>query len=402
MPLTMFLTVAAVLFYFAFEAENPRRKALFLVFFGVAVGCAFLTKGFLVFAVLCAAIVPFMLWERRTGKLLRLAWLPLLTMALVALPWCLMIHRREPDFWPQFFWEQHCAGSSAGGRSMASRRGSSFHGSSAAFCRGRRSRRRRSSASGRKSASDPLVRFALCWLAFPFLFFSICQRQAAHVHPALLSAAGAAGRRGAAAVLRSRAAQGVRRGRVGHHSPARCGHRGDHRDQRDRRNASVRAARGGAAIPLPAERTMEMAAAHFGAGRLGRAMVLGGSAAPCGEPAGAALRGAVPFHDGGELRGPASRAGLLRAGGVPRARFRARRARRAAPCALRHNSRRRMALQTRGRHPVRLRRRVRVRHHPLGRQESRGRTGRFRLVRGTIPADEAGNGLMEKDVLSRP
>ena len=79
---------------------------LCLLFFGVAAGCAFLTKGFLAFAFLFAAGVPFMLWERRTGKLLRLAWLPLLTMALVALPWCVMIHRREPDFWPQFFWEQ--------------------------------------------------------------------------------------------------------------------------------------------------------------------------------------------------------------------------------------------------------------------------------------------------------
>jgi 4-amino-4-deoxy-L-arabinose transferase len=174
MPLTMFLTVAAVLFYFAFEAENPRRKVLCLLFFGVAVGCAFLTKGFLVFAFLCAAGVPFMLWERRTGKLLRLAWLPLLTMALVALPWCVMIHQREPDFWSQFFWEQHVR-RFWGGRAQHAEPfwffipwivggvlpWTAF--APAAII-----------GLGKEKLKDPLIRFALCWLVFPFLFFSIC------------------------------------------------------------------------------------------------------------------------------------------------------------------------------------------------------------------------------------
>ena len=200
MPLTMFLTVAAVLFYFAFEAENPRSKALYLLFFGVAVACAFLTKGFLVFAVLFAAAVPFMLWERKTGKLLRLAWLPLLTMALVALPWCLMIHRREPDFWPQFFWEQHWRRFWGGGHAQHAEprwffipwiiggalpwtalapaaiigllknrpplASSNSCASRAAVCA--------ADVLGKEKRSDPLVRFAICWLVFPFLFFSLC------------------------------------------------------------------------------------------------------------------------------------------------------------------------------------------------------------------------------------
>ncbi|MGD0999338.1 MAG: phospholipid carrier-dependent glycosyltransferase [Candidatus Brocadiia bacterium] len=174
MPLTMFLTAAAVLFYFAFETENPRRKVLCLLFFGVAVGCAFLTKGFLVFAFLCAAGVPFMLWERRTGKLLRLAWLPLLTMALVALPWCLMIHRREPDFWSQFFWEQHWRRFWSGRAQHAQPAWFFIPWIVAGILPWTALAPAAIIGLGKEKLKDPLIRFALCWLVFPFLFFSVC------------------------------------------------------------------------------------------------------------------------------------------------------------------------------------------------------------------------------------
>jgi 4-amino-4-deoxy-L-arabinose transferase len=175
MPLTMFLTVAAVLFYFAFEAEDPDRKAVYLLFFGIAAGCAFLTKGFLVFAFLGAAIAPFMLWERRTGKLLRLAWLPLLTSVLVVLPWCVMIHSREPDFWRQFFWEQHWR-RFFGGRAQ--------HAEPLWFfvpwlLAGALPWTPLAPAAiiglGKEKRGGSLIRFALCWLVFPFLFFSVCK-----------------------------------------------------------------------------------------------------------------------------------------------------------------------------------------------------------------------------------
>ncbi len=174
MPLTMFLTVAAVLFYFAFETENPRRKVLWLLLFGVAAGCAFLTKGFLVFAFLFAACVPFMLWERRTGKLLRLAWLPLLTMALVALPWCLTIYRREPDFWPQFFWEQHWRRFWSGHAQHAQPFWFFIPWIVAGFLPWTALAPAAIFGFAKEKLKDPLIRFALCWLVFPFLFFSIC------------------------------------------------------------------------------------------------------------------------------------------------------------------------------------------------------------------------------------
>jgi len=194
MPLTMFLSVALVLFYCAWEAGDSRRKALFLALCGAALGCAFLTKGFLAFAVPASVVVPFMLWERRTGKLLRFAWVPALTAVMVALPWSVMIALREPDFWRQFFWQEHV------------RRFFSGHAQHAeplwfflpfllagalpwtlfapAAATGLKNLLGARTTHGKKLPNDrqflegemleqPLIRFAICWLLFPFLLFSL-------------------------------------------------------------------------------------------------------------------------------------------------------------------------------------------------------------------------------------
>jgi 4-amino-4-deoxy-L-arabinose transferase len=39
--------------------------------------------------------------------LLTTPWVPIATAALVVLPWAIMIHLREPDFWRYFFWVEH-------------------------------------------------------------------------------------------------------------------------------------------------------------------------------------------------------------------------------------------------------------------------------------------------------
>ena len=38
-------------------------------------------------------------WQHRYFDLFRMSWLPILTAALVALPWSILIQLREPDFW---------------------------------------------------------------------------------------------------------------------------------------------------------------------------------------------------------------------------------------------------------------------------------------------------------------
>ena len=174
--LSMFLTGAMASFFFAYREERFLKKVAFLALLGLFCGLAFLIKGFLAFAVPFVTIVPFMLWERRFKELIKISWVPLLTVLIVTLPWCVMIHLRESDFWNYFFWTEHIkrfispiAGQhpkpfwyfipvlAGGALPWIFLLPSIFSGSKSVIRR-----------------KDPLVRFAICWLLFPFLFFSAC------------------------------------------------------------------------------------------------------------------------------------------------------------------------------------------------------------------------------------
>ena len=173
--LSMLLTGAMVSFFFAHMAEDVRRKGLFLALMGVFCGLAFLTKGFLAFAVPVLAVGPFLLWEGRFKDLLRVPWIPLMTAFLIVLPWSLMIHFREGDFWNYFFWTEHVA------RFLDPVRGQHpkppwyflpvLVGGALPWVI-------QSPAAIpmvlKFAIKKPLIRFAICWFLFPFLFFSVC------------------------------------------------------------------------------------------------------------------------------------------------------------------------------------------------------------------------------------
>lgn len=104
---SMFVTGTIVTVFLAYSEQHPFKKLLLLILAGIFCGLAFLTKGFLVFALLTGIIVPFVIWERRLKEALPLILAPLVVAVLVALPWGISIHRREPDFWNYFFWIEH-------------------------------------------------------------------------------------------------------------------------------------------------------------------------------------------------------------------------------------------------------------------------------------------------------
>ena len=107
-PLTLFLTATLVLFFLATEAQaGSSRERSFLFCAGLLAGCAFLTKGFLAFVVPVLAVAPYLLLQRRWTDLFRMLVLPVIGALLVSLPWVLLIHQREPDFWNYFFWHEH-------------------------------------------------------------------------------------------------------------------------------------------------------------------------------------------------------------------------------------------------------------------------------------------------------
>ncbi|MFH1629635.1 MAG: phospholipid carrier-dependent glycosyltransferase [Pseudomonadota bacterium] len=174
--LSMFLTGAMASFFFAHKETIPSKRVAFLALFGLFCGLAFLMKGFLAFAVPFITILPFMFWERRFKHLIKISWIPILVVLLVTLPWCIMIHLRESDFWNYFFWTEHIKRfiSPVPGQHpkpfwyfLPVLAGGAFPWLflfPAIFPETKEAVRRK----------DPLVRFAICWFLFPFLFFSAC------------------------------------------------------------------------------------------------------------------------------------------------------------------------------------------------------------------------------------
>lgn len=172
--LSLFVTAAIIALYFALQQTSPGRRILLFALTGVACGLAFLTKGFLALAIPILVMVPFSLWQRQFRTVLRTGWIVLVSAILVVLPWTILIHRREPDYWHYFFWIEHVD------RFLSPRGGqhpepfwyyvpvllggampwTPLLGPIVAGLR-------------HVGRGHPMVRLALCWFVLPFVFFSI-------------------------------------------------------------------------------------------------------------------------------------------------------------------------------------------------------------------------------------
>ncbi len=170
--LSLFVTAAMFSFFFVYMEDNPGRKMKVLAVFGAFCGFAFLTKGFLAFAVPVVAIAPFMIWEKRWKNLFAIAPIPIAAAVLVSLPWALAIHFKEGDFWHYFFWIEHIKRFTA----QDAQHSAPFWFFIPGLLGGALPWTALFPAfiSGLKETSfkHPLNRFALCWFVFPFLFFS--------------------------------------------------------------------------------------------------------------------------------------------------------------------------------------------------------------------------------------
>jgi len=105
--LNLWLTLAIGFFYWAYIETDSNRRTIKLLLVGLCCGLAFLTKGFLAFAVPAVVALAFIVWRLEWSRLLSFVWLPAVAAVLVALPWAIMIHRQESDFWHYFFWVEH-------------------------------------------------------------------------------------------------------------------------------------------------------------------------------------------------------------------------------------------------------------------------------------------------------
>lgn len=177
-PLTLFLTATLILFFKASEEQpGSSKERLFLLSAGLLAGFAFLTKGFLAFAIPVLVVAPYLLWQRRWFDLLRMLVLPVLGALVVSLPWALLIHQREPDFWNYFFWYEHVHRF----LSEKAQHAEPFYYFllvlpamfmpwtmllPAAITGAMRNREKQTGAKKR------LLAFCFCWFLFPFLFFT--------------------------------------------------------------------------------------------------------------------------------------------------------------------------------------------------------------------------------------
>jgi 4-amino-4-deoxy-L-arabinose transferase len=107
-PLNFFLTGTLIAFFCASEHKKwGHAKIGYLVMAGAFCGGAFLTKGFLAFAFPGCIILTFLLWQKRWKSIFTLPWIPLVLVLLTAAPWAIMIYQRDGDFWNYFFWVEH-------------------------------------------------------------------------------------------------------------------------------------------------------------------------------------------------------------------------------------------------------------------------------------------------------
>ena len=192
MFLTLFVTGTSASFFLAAQDDTGRgRRVLLLLLCGVCCGLAFLTKGFLAFAVPAATLFPYLIWDRKWKKLFTLPWIPLIAMLLTAAPWCLAIHRQEPDFWHYFIFVEHL--NRFFGQEEAQHAKSFFYffpvmaGALAVWipmfpdlCRVWRG----------QVKDSPLLKFCVCGVVLPFLLFSCSSgKLATYILPCLPPAA---------------------------------------------------------------------------------------------------------------------------------------------------------------------------------------------------------------------
>ncbi|MDR0250957.1 MAG: lipid IV(A) 4-amino-4-deoxy-L-arabinosyltransferase [Burkholderiales bacterium] len=173
--LTLWLTAVMVGCYEVIHASSERRKIIAALLAGIACGMAFMTKGFLALVLPVIAVAPYMLWQRRIKELFIYGLTMLAAAALISAPWAIAVALKEPDYWHYFFWVEHVQRFSAD---------NAQHKEPfwffipilivgvlpwlgllpSALTRGWQCRR-----------EQPELTYLLCWVAMPFLFFSIAK-----------------------------------------------------------------------------------------------------------------------------------------------------------------------------------------------------------------------------------
>lgn len=111
---TLWVNLSLVAVWFAIDSKTTGARLGSWTLLGIACGMGLMTKGFLALLLPVLIALPYMIWQRRFGELLRYGPLAVLVATLISLPWGLAVHSREADFWRFFFWHEHIRRFAAG------------------------------------------------------------------------------------------------------------------------------------------------------------------------------------------------------------------------------------------------------------------------------------------------
>lgn len=104
---TFWVNLSLVALWFTFDCRSVRGQVSAWVVLGLACGMGFMTKGFLAWLLPVLVALPYAIWQKRLRSLLIYGGLGVLVAILISLPWALMVHAQEPDYWRFFFWHEH-------------------------------------------------------------------------------------------------------------------------------------------------------------------------------------------------------------------------------------------------------------------------------------------------------
>lgn len=171
---TMFVVASMAAFYWG-DSGTGRRRLLWLALSGVFCALAFMTKGFTAVVIPAVTLAAWLPWERRWKELATVWVVPLLSAAVVSVPFVLAMHAGNDDFWHYFVWVEHVQ------RFVAAPRGQHpepfwyylpviaalalpwFFFLPAVV-----------QESVGAAKRDSFTRYCICWTVMPFLFFSVC------------------------------------------------------------------------------------------------------------------------------------------------------------------------------------------------------------------------------------
>lgn len=104
---TFWVNLSFVAFWFAIDSPRAHHRLMSWGVVGLACGMGFMTKGFLAWLLPALIAVPYMIWQRRLGELMRYGPLAVVVAVAVCVSWVLKVNAQEPDFWNFFFWNEH-------------------------------------------------------------------------------------------------------------------------------------------------------------------------------------------------------------------------------------------------------------------------------------------------------